>query len=370
MCVNLQIHKVKFENFGTFLEESEISFLLNRRCYETHGGALSCAHEEIYLSPVMAVAGEGSSLSNSIRPLEFVARFIANEDGVSQRNFVGFSTHPLSKKRHCRVDLDFELSGKIYRYVVEFGDGKVYFESLHAKTSRLYSCLFVRKSKVSIAQNYIKIDNFGVTERQLKRISTRMSLISIAAEIGSPQAQEIMEGFSGLLHRSKFSSLLDVMPNDILAAAKIFHENEKLRRQLVSFYVSLESDLVDVVIRKNAYTICGNKRIEVFVPYAVLHKHGNNDTGKELALWALDRTYQVIFVQLSRLLPALDSGSVAIVDGLDRDVDPIVLPSFVDLFVKSATNPKGAQLLFTTHSLGVLKCMRAGQIYLMSGSRY
>ena len=54
------------------------------------------------------------------------------------------------------------------------------------------------------------------------------------------------------------------------------------------------------------------------------------------------------------IIDALDNGKRVIVDELDSKLHPLLVRKIIMLFNSSTTNPKGAQLLFTTHDTYLL----------------
>ena len=60
---------------------------------------------------------------------------------------------------------------------------------------------------------------------------------------------------------------------------------------------------------------------------------------------------------VSLLIPALEAlarGSVLIIDELDTSLHPNLARAFISLFVKSESNPYGAQIIFSTHDIALL----------------
>lgn len=72
-----------------------------------------------------------------------------------------------------------------------------------------------------------------------------------------------------------------------------------------------------------------------------------------------------LFVLLRRLLPVLQSGGLAIIDKIDNDLHPHMLPVILELFKFEHTNPKNAQIIFTCHTPEVLNILKKHQVYLV-----
>ena len=64
-----------------------------------------------------------------------------------------------------------------------------------------------------------------------------------------------------------------------------------------------------------------------------------------------------------RLHYALEQGSVVIIDEIDADLHPLLLPELLRWFSSTERNPKGAQLLFTAHNPSLLDDLEKEQIF-------
>ena len=74
---------------------------------------------------------------------------------------------------------------------------------------------------------------------------------------------------------------------------------------------------------------------------------------------------QLFFSLSGPLLDLLERGRLLIVDELDSSLHPLLVQRIVDLFQSPETNPKGAQLVFTTHDVSLLDSqkMRRDQVW-------
>ena len=70
------------------------------------------------------------------------------------------------------------------------------------------------------------------------------------------------------------------------------------------------------------------------------------------------------FIELfPSLLFVLDCGGVAVIDELDTDIHPLLVPELFRWFYDTQRNPKGAQLLFTAHNPAILDDMEKEQVF-------
>ncbi|MDR1449506.1 MAG: ATP-binding protein [Propionibacteriaceae bacterium] len=71
--------------------------------------------------------------------------------------------------------------------------------------------------------------------------------------------------------------------------------------------------------------------------------------------WAAESTGTMILYSMAGQIDhALSSGGVWLVDEIDSSLHPLLVRAVVSLFQSSVTNPKGAQIIFTTHDVSLL----------------
>jgi hypothetical protein len=95
----------------------------------------------------------------------------------------------------------------------------------------------------------------------------------------------------------------------------------------------------------------------------VTHKSGRRTF--EMPLTHESAGTKRLFVLLGSFLPVLTDGGMAVIDEMESDLHPHLIPLLLDLFVDQATNPKRAQLIFTCHHVEVLNQLSKEQIALV-----
>jgi AAA15 family ATPase/GTPase len=72
-----------------------------------------------------------------------------------------------------------------------------------------------------------------------------------------------------------------------------------------------------------------------------------------------------IFALSAPILDTLQRGEVLVIDELDARLHPLMTRNIIELFNSQKTNPKNAQLIFTTHDINLLsyKFLRRDQIW-------
>ena len=101
---------------------------------------------------------------------------------------------------------------------------------------------------------------------------------------------------------------------------------------------------------------------KIFMPFGV---HAYKETEFKLPFFEESSGTQSAFVLLHRILPVLENGGLAIIDEIDNDLHPHMLPHILELFKFEHTNPHQAQIIFTCHTPEVLNLLMKHQVYLV-----
>ncbi|WP_237774351.1 AAA family ATPase [Actinosynnema sp. ALI-1.44] len=70
------------------------------------------------------------------------------------------------------------------------------------------------------------------------------------------------------------------------------------------------------------------------------------------------------FKLIGHVLTALELGSVLVLDELDASLHPVLSAQLIRLFHAPETNPKGAQLIFTSHDTSLLNHLNRDEVWL------
>ena len=77
-----------------------------------------------------------------------------------------------------------------------------------------------------------------------------------------------------------------------------------------------------------------------------------------------------LFILLKRLLPILENGGIAVLDEFEVDLHPHMIPPLVNLFISRKTNPHNAQLLFSCHSIELMRRLDKYQVILVEKDEF
>ena len=352
--------KLQFSNFYSFADETEISFELGKKP--------SPSAWDIEVSPdrrlnkVVAVMGaNGSGKTNLIRALPFLSQFIRESyQGSSPEEDLSYESHALSEKTEpTKFELTFLHGKEEYLYKLELTAGVVSHESLHRKTSRRFSYVFTRD--LAGGNTYqVKQKGFGFDATKARQTRGNASLISAAYSYDVSLAADLAKYFSLHKHNLTISEQFPKIFN-LMRAGEKFAKEDELRRKMESlmreFDLGIDSVTLEEATRQDGF---GNN-VRMYLPNAT-----HTMDGREFKLSFVEESggTQSAFVLLSKALPVLEYGGVAIIDEIDSELHPHMIPRILDLFMFEHTNPHQAQLIFTCHTPEILNLLSKHQVYL------
>ena len=356
------LHTLRFSNFFSFADETEVSFVLDSRSNGTESSFTSAATDR-RLSKLLAVIGaNGAGKTNVIKALDFVCWFVTKSFFMEPRHSLAVKPHAFEASGASHFELEFEAHGKLYRYALVLNKERVLSESLRLKTSRLFSTLFSREWNAETGTESIKQHNFGLPQKQAEKVKPLASLISMAEQFGVETAHAIVEVLGrrhsnvSAIGRQAFQGAPDV-----LGAAKFFADSETHRSRMAALLNQWDFGLKDVRLETRRAMREG-KEEEVLLPFGI---HSDGEHELKLPMFAESSGTQAAFVLLADLLPILAEGGTVIFDELESDLHPLMLEPILNLFISQKTNPHNAQLIFTCHSVEILNLLKKGQIMLV-----
>lgn len=291
-----------------------------------------------------------------------------------------------SRKRSSRYDADIALGGTRYHYGFEL-DGKIVLsEWLYSfpiggkRASR--TVLFHRDANVAEPFQFGKTLK-GENKQIAKLVRPNSLFLSAAAQNAHPSLTELFEFVS----KKITTRLGGEVPDHKLAAQLLayFGEDESRRKDALRFLTAADIGVVDIDFSK----VPINEKVQGLIHdfEQLMSKHFKGEVAPEFL--AADRqqikllhkgrdgqSYPINLnaesagtVSLLQLIGPvfgrLREGGVLVVDELNSTLHPLVSRELIRLFSSHASNPGGAQLLFSTHDTNLLTggLLRRDQIW-------
>jgi len=355
------LHSYKVKNFFSFHEETSVSFVQNEKSVSNHSATERLSGNKV--SKVMAVLGaNGSGKTTLLKPLAFINWFISKSFHFKHDSDIPIEPHFFSESENIEVEIIFDWNGALWKYSLALSKKRVIKESLYQKhaEARTFSYVFIREWIDNNYEYKHKPNIFGFTKREAQKTRPNASLISTAAQYDVPLALLMVDTL--VFTNISYGGRTRMNDNHLFYAAEIYKDNPNLNRNAINILKRWDLGLTDINIHDIDYNSPDSDREEkIYIPFGV---HTCGEKKAEIPLAEESSGTQSAYVLLTDLLPALNTGGLAVIDELESDLHPHMLQLILDLFINPETNPYDAQLIFTCHSAEILHCLNKTQIVL------
>jgi hypothetical protein len=354
------LKKITINNFYSFAEETSIDFTLGKK--PTPSGYDIQLDGERFNKAIAIIGANGSGKTQLLKPLAFLSWFIADSFlQTAPNDSIPYAPHRLFEHLATRLELDFAHQGKNYRYQLALFQGEVQVEALFKKTSHQFSYLIKREKT---ADGYsVKQKGFGFAKPQAEKIRSNASIISAAHNFDVAEAKAFVEYFQHIASNVASTGRRHFQHGALIRAAERFAKAPELLPTMTEAMCQFDLGLTRVEIKQLMSRDENGKEAIIHVPYG-LHQTTEGNSF-ELPFFEESSGTQSAFVLLDPILKTLHHGGVAVIDELDNDLHPHLVPILLDWFRFAHTNPKQAQLIFTCHTPEVLNLLQKHQIYLV-----
>ena len=353
------LHSIKIKNFQSFRDECHISMEMSDHAPKDNRSFSTVTGKK--LTKVMAVIGPNASGKTAfIKSVAFLDWFIKESFQNKVDAPIPLMPYFSSKEKPSYFEIEFQMNEKEWKYVLEADEHRVYSEALYCKQSRAFSYLFTRNWDVQNKEYIIKQKQFGLLQKEAEKVRENASLIATAAQYEVPIALQMVSALVlsnvNLFGRQHFDD------QQILGASALYAAHDDICGQMNSLLCGWDLGLSGVRVEEQLFTTDSGKEDHLFIPFG-LHRVG--DVDHKLLFKQESSGTQGAYLLLSRVLPVLKNGGLAIIDELEADLHPHMLNPILDLFFSPKTNPKNAQIIFTCHSVEVLSLLHKSQVVLV-----
>jgi len=352
------LHSYRFSNFQSFREQVEVDLTINKKVTLTEWMAESPTGDRV--SKLMAIIGpNGSGKTALLKPMAFMSWFITSSFQTHPDAEIPIAPHATARDKPIELECTVDFDNKLWRYELRCTPERVLHEALYQKRER-FGYVFVREWDAKSKSYTIKQQDFGLAPQEARKVRPNVSLISWAAQFGVPLAVRMVTPY--LFSNVNVLGRVAVSNQDVQVAAQhfsIYPEQSNQMEQLLSTWdLGLSGvDLQEVTVHSQDGT-----EQKVWVPFG---KHSCKGNEFRLSFALESSGTQSAFVLLSRLLPTLEVGGLAVIDEFENDLHPHMLEPILDLFANPATNPYNAQLVFSCHAIEVLNLVHKSQVMLV-----
>lgn len=302
-----------------------------------------------------------SGKSNFMKALDFFKWYVINSSKDIQAgervNVESFRLSSSTAEEPSYFEAIFCNTEYQYRYGFEADENMVHSEWLYQKANK--------KRAKEVELFYRDEDCFNIHSKFIigkelinkQMVRTNALLLSVAAQFNDAVAVEIVKWLNDttIISGSNEKNIWDL--------ATIRLDDLKMKQRIVDFsrYADLGIENIEkvnnaIISMHTQYDDEGNEVKLINFPFK---KNESEGTIKYFSL-----AYPII--------DALDNGKRLIIDEFDSKMHPLLTCRIIALFNSKKTNPKNAQLIFTTHDTNLLSAsiFRRDQIWFTQKDRF
>lgn len=337
-----------FKNYYGFREGGSISFALDANCPVTISKGRS-------FTPILCVKGANASGKTSVlRAITFLAQF-------GRWSFNSDPEAPIPIAEHFDNDsptelyADFEVRGVRYLYEISLTDQKVVREAIYRKKKKLTPIV----ERVGLEFALLTKEFEGLRKMTLRK---NASLVSTAYQYQLPQLLDLYSFFASVVSNVSYSGHL-YDGNELDVIAERLYKDPALNGFIVGFLRGIDIGLTGISVMEREEPDPSNPDRKK-KSYFVWFEHGSSR--RRISYFTESNGTRVLVSRLAKILTVLENGGLLVADEFDLHLHPFILPKLLELFVQESTNPKGGQLIFSTHDGEVLDFMGKYRTYLVN----
>jgi len=373
--------KFRVKNFRSFRDDTEFSMVAANSIKEHEDTHVFQPEGFKYrLLKTAAIYGANASgKSNLLEAMDFMRMMVLTsaakyEKPLIERDPFLLRDNPSSEP--SEFELIFILGGREYRYGFTFNDERILSEWLYHTKEREHH-LFkrnVEKGKFEIS----KVLSEGIDRKDFVR--DNVLFLSLLSQLNGELSKQLVAWFShfnkydsediGLLpvltihliqQNKSYKSIIQQLIRNADTEIRDFHIEEKEIEQenanaLVKFFNDSKATMKETTIATHHTYFSPTDKQMKDVSFS-LRKHESRGTRK-------------LFCQAGPIIDTLYSGNTLSIDEFEASLHPLLVEQLLDLFNSYSTNPKNAQLIYTTQTPYLLdkRLQRRDQIWFVEKS--
>jgi AAA15 family ATPase/GTPase len=333
------------------------------------------------LSTLSVIYGPNASgKSNLLMALDFVTSFVLNSHKMQDGDhFEDLKQFKLGKEEALsEFEVVFIQENFLFQYGFSLDKEKIYDEWLYATEFRNTK----QKSQtwISRSEGKIGIPKEKEATKNLWFKSTRSNalILSTAVQLNSEKLRIPFDWFKKRLRVVLTPESYSLTFLNLTFARNLLEEN---KNTILKFMQGLDFSFEDLETTEHLFDegVLENSPFSDELKKKIIEAI-KKDGGKTQELKSVYRlgkkSYKLGFEEESKgtralfamagpILDVLENGYVLVVDELDTSLHPLALRGVIELFKNPKTNPKHAQLIFTTHDTSVMDLFNREQVWLV-----
>lgn len=382
----------RFKNYRSFRDEAVLS--MEATGLGSFKKSLIPWSSTTKLLPAIAIYGKnGGGKSNVIRAFWLAVQFIRNAQRTQHESSTipvnPFALNDYSKDEPTSFDFEYTINGIKYWYGFSATRKKIISEYLYHAPKKQRALIFNRTGQ-----------EFSFTEDQSKRkmigemVAENQLFFSVACTMNDAACIAAMRWFRNQVF---FSRDYSDIPRQLIE----YSEDKNMLKAIADYAKAADLGIRDIQFEFNSSEIKDDETLPSNIPEKLknalvqfMHVLAETSNNGEIHLKMGEvsakashqgekrngqkENYELELSdesdgtrKLMALAPAIESalriGGILLVDELERELHPMLVNYIIAKFQSKASNPNGAQIVFTTHNTELmnLELLRKDQLYFV-----
>ena len=366
------------ENYRSFYGKKTLVLEADKALKECSETNLFACSKHILLRTLALYGANSSGKSNLVSAMYTMARCILLSVRLNDNEELEYDPFLLltDNERPTMFEVIFLKGEYCYRYGFRYNLERIVDEWLFRKTTprSKEQMMFVRNEEGICVEEKNFPEGIGYEEK----INDNRLFLSLCQQLGGEISRQVLSWF-----QSDFNVISGLNNQQYRSYSKLFfHKKEQSSVDALEFFQKLRlgfnsiltheeepnipSDLTIELRAMFQKEIQGKKSIELDYVHHIYSDKGKVVSSVNFSFEERESSGTNKLFDLSGpIFDTLYTGATLVIDELDAKMHPLISQYIIELFNNPETNPKNAQLIFTTHDTHLLsqKILRRDQIW-------
>lgn len=366
------------ENYRSFYGKKTLVLEADKALKECSETNLFACSKHILLRTLALYGANSSGKSNLVSAMYTMARCILLSVRLNDNEELEYDPFLLltDNERPTMFEIIFLKGEYCYRYGFRYNLERIVDEWLFRKTTprSKEQMMFVRNEEGICVEEKNFPEGIGYEEK----INDNRLFLSLCQQLGGEISRQVLSWF-----QSDFNVISGLNNQQYRSYSKLFfHKKEQSSVDALEFFQKLRlgfnsiltheeepnipSDLTIELRAMFQKEIQGKKSIELDSVHNIYSDKGKVVSSVNFSFEERESSGTNKLFDLSGpIFDTLYTGATLVIDELDAKMHPLISQYIIELFNNPETNPKNAQLIFTTHDTHLLsqKILRRDQIW-------
>lgn len=336
----------KFKNFHSFKEGVEIPFVVNEKCPSTISKGLS------FITVLGLKGANASGKTNILKALNFLCQFAASSFLNDVEKDIPISSYNKSEEP-VEFEIEFSIEKKVYRFQLVVNKSEVKSEILSMRNDKgayLIVAKRIGNKLTKVSKDYEELKKIVLPSKASMISASKQNELKVLKDI-----YDFFKGFTGNVGRYGW----DESGPSLEFTSKWMNDDAELLNFVKSILRKCDVGISDIKIL-NYEDKTGEKK------YFPLFEHPCNDGVIRISDLDESSGTVTIFKYLALYWYSIKFGTVLIMDEIDNNLHPMLLPLLIELFDDVTINTRYSQLIFTTHDAGIMDTLGKYRVFIVN----